>query len=162
MCLLFWGNSTLSFKIVAIVFVSVFAGAFIVALFIEGISNFESAVSEIFQVLFTGGLLLFLVLYLSFSIVHVIKAKIIPEWNFRKDIRLWCFGSLLWVAGVYLFVSLFDPFDGYMNNKILFMFSPPLFAGLAKCIYDKYIKYGIIKTEDSVVQECKIIIDCPV
>jgi len=132
---------------------------------------------------FYAFLILFLVFYVFFTIVHVIRTKIetkiISEWNFRKDIRLWCFGSLVWAIGVFLFVLLFDPYDGCMYSDdqfkvILFMLIPPLFVGSAKYIYDKYVKYGVTEgvgtvvqdgvaeDVDTVVQECKIIIDCPV
>ena len=71
-------------------------------------------------------------------------------WRRRsKEFRLWCFGSTAWAIAVLLFVIGLDPFNNgswdYMNDDEYFqlffwIFVPPLFIGIAKYSYDKWIK----------------------
>lgn len=87
--------------------------------------------------------------FLFYSIINRIILKIIPNWSRRKDIRLFCFGSLYWAIGVLLYVTLLDPYNNgswqYMDDEewthmFLTILSPPIFLGSAMYIYDKYIK----------------------
>lgn len=69
-------------------------------------------------------------------------------WNTRKDLRLWVFGSAVWIVGVLLYVIMIGPYSNsrrnYMNaDEFLHMFMvmllPPLFVGTARYVYEKYI-----------------------
>lgn len=87
--------------------------------------------------------------FVALSLLNIAVLKIIPNWKTRKDIRLWCFGSIYWLIGVFLFVAIFDPYNngswGYMNDDewlhmFLVMLVPPIFIGSAKYVYEKHIK----------------------
>jgi hypothetical protein len=87
--------------------------------------------------------------FVGLSLLNMMVIKIIPNWKARKDIRLWCFCSFFWIAGVFLFVAVLDPYNNgswsSMRNDewmhmYLIMLVPPAFAGSAKYVYEKFIK----------------------
>lgn len=88
--------------------------------------------------------------YFILTLLHLFIKMIAKDWNTRKDLRLWSFGSAVWIAGVLLFVIVIGPYSNnsrrdYMNadefaQMLMIMLFPPLFLGLAKYVYDKYIK----------------------
>ena len=84
-----------------------------------------------------------------FTFLHWVITKVSKYWSVRKDLRLWAFGSVFWITGVFLYVIIIDPYNNsswsYMDyNEYLQMFLvmlvPPLFVGSAKYVYEKYVK----------------------
>ena len=61
-----------------------------------------------------------------------------------KEFRLWGFYSVVWVLAVLVYIIAFDPYgrmygDDYFH-MIFIMLSPPLFVGIAKLVYNRWIK----------------------
>jgi len=62
-----------------------------------------------------------------------------------KMIRLWCFGSVCWMVGIFVIVLFFDPYGSRMDDDevihmYMVMLIPPLLIGLAQYVYKKYIR----------------------
>lgn len=87
---------------------------------------------------------------LSKSIPQEANDSVDGWWRRRsKEFRLWCFGSTAWATAVLLFVVGLDPFNNgswdYMDDDEYFqmffwMLVPPLFIGIARYSYEKWIK----------------------
>lgn len=87
--------------------------------------------------------------FIAFTLLHLAITKVSKYWSVRKDLRLWVFGSGFWIIGVFLYVAIIDPYNNgswkYMDDDeyfhmFLVMLIPPLFIGVAKHVYEKYIK----------------------
>lgn len=86
---------------------------------------------------------------IAFTLTHWTITKITKYWSIRKDLRLWVFGSVFWIVGVFLYVLIIDPYNNgswkYMDvdeyfHMFLVMLIPPLFIGAARHVYEKHIK----------------------
>ncbi|OOY36782.1 hypothetical protein BOV89_10660 [Solemya velum gill symbiont] len=88
--------------------------------------------------------------FLTFTFLHWVIANVLKYWGVRKDLRLWFFGSGVWIVGVLLYVVIIDPYGiernlEYLDDEnyvqiFLVMFPLPLFLGTAMYIHEKYIK----------------------
>jgi len=61
-----------------------------------------------------------------------------------KEFRLWVFYSVVWMIAVLFYVIAFDPYgrmyeDDYLH-MIFIMLSPPLLIGIARLVYNRWIK----------------------
>lgn len=87
--------------------------------------------------------------YIVFTFLNWVITKVAKHWSSRKDLRLWVFGSCIWVIGVLMYVVIIDPYDNrswaHMNDDeyihmFLVMVVPPVFFGATRHLYEKYIK----------------------
>lgn len=116
---------------------------------VEGPSKFKQIIIRDLDDLIVIGAISSVVTYFVYTSLYIIFSKIVRNWKSRKDIRLWCFCSLLWIVGFMAFAALFDPFDyggwSYMRDEeilhiVMVMFVPPTFFSSAYYFYGKYVK----------------------
>lgn len=85
--------------------------------------------------------------FIFLTIIHIIFNEYKP-WHLRSKLfRITCFLSTTWIIATFIFVGLFSPYNGRMNDEdYLHMFAVafiiPIFFSSAIYIYKRFIDFG--------------------
>lgn len=117
---------------------------FVVLILFEVFNNFDRFLRdlnrnpEIFLYIFAG--------FTVFSwVVLTVFLKIIQNWKDSFVVRLFTFGSFVWIISVLLFIVVVEPYGSRMSSNefgqmYLMMFVPPTFISAATFVYKRFIE----------------------